>query len=756
MKKRIMVSTLILSLLLTAGSVFAQTTLSGTILDQSTREPIPDVHIHWPKTGQRTVTNADGYFELDNPTQIQPPIQIGYSHILYGRGFFTIQQWDKDTPIVIELMENLSELTPVTVLAHRPLRDPQSQLSSGDDALLSIDSGSFLKNAPNASGIRRGGFGLDPVIRGMGSNRLNIRVDGLASTTAACPNRMDPPTSHIRMSEMERVEIHMGPYALEFGPSFGGTINYITSKPVLEETNQLSGTIRTGYETNTGHQKSDLQVQRVTGRWTGSLTAGQSQTSDYTTGDGLTVPGGFTSYDIGTETQFRLTNEHSLYAGWAQSYVRDAEFPALGMDMAVDDTYKFKSGYLWQPVKHSVLDELRLDGYWNFVDHEMNNHLRPAFQMMDAVALAETRSYGMKLATRGRTGQTSWKVIANMDHTDVTGTRYVDFKMGPNAGNSVTYNLWQDGTLTNTGLFAGTEHFAGSFTFTTGLRLDLNIADADAPAPRYQNRDMGSSYLTFSGAAGALYALNAQLEAGIYLGRGVRSPDVTERYINYLTIGRDGFEYAGNPDLKPEANHQADLMVRYSSERLQARATFFLSHMTDYISAVISDELQPITAPGVREFQNRGDALFRGFEIEASSSISPALYAGFTASYTRAEYTDDNSPVAEIPPLEMTLSVGTRLFNGLIRPELSLRHAWKQDRYDAAFGESETPAFTIVDLLVRSNLHERISLSAGVRNLLDEAYYEHLNRRFNPMLNSDRSVLQEPGRRIFAEISYRF
>lgn len=759
---------ILLLLLISTGAVFAQSTeviqstqttqstLSGTVLDETTREPIPNLHIHWVRTGQRTVTDTLGYFELENPEQIVPPIQLEYSHIRYGRGLLTIQHWDASTSIIITLMESLSELSPVTVLAHRPLRDPQSNLSSDQDVLLSIDSGAFLTKAANASGIRRGGFGLDPVLRGMGSNRLNIRVDGLASTTAACPNRMDPPTSHIRMSEMERVEIHMGPHALEFGPSFGGTVNYITTKPTIDESTPFSGIVRTGYETNTGHQKSDLQLRRSSNNWTISITGGQSQTHDYTSGDGREIPGGFTSYDLGAESQVHIKQEHSLYAGWAQSFVRDAEFPSLGMDMAIDDTYKFKGGYLWQPENHTVLRELRFDGYWNFVDHEMNNHLRPAFQMMDATALAETRSSGFKFATRGRTGTTSWNLVATMDRTDVSGTRYVDFKMGPNAGNSITYNLWQDAILTNTGLYAGAEHIAGSFTFTGGARLDYNVAGADTPAPRYQNRDMDSSHLTFSASVGALYTISPRLEAGIYLGRGVRNPDVTERYINYLTIGRDGFEYAGNPDLKPEANHQADLMIRYEGAKLQARATLFLSYMTDYISAVVSEDLPPVTAPGVREFQNRGDALFQGFELETTISPGNALYAGFTASYTRAEYTDDSSPVAEIPPMEVSVSVGTRLFNGALRPELSIRHAFVQDRFDTAFGESETPAFTVVDLQVRSTLGRRISLSAGVRNLLDEAYYEHLNRRFNPMLDSDRTVLYEPGRRIYAEISYRF
>jgi iron complex outermembrane recepter protein len=154
-----------------------------------------------------------------------------------------------------------------------------------------------------------------------------VRLDGLTTTAAACPNRMDPPTSHIRLTDIERVEIHRGPHALEFGPSFGGTVNFVTHEtPDLTEFT-LSGDLRAGYETNTGHRKTDLRLRSGSEKWDVLLSGGLSGTDNYSAGNQAVVPAGFRSADYGLEGSFTLTENSRLSAGWSQSFVRDADFP---------------------------------------------------------------------------------------------------------------------------------------------------------------------------------------------------------------------------------------------------------------------------------------------------------------------------------------------------------------------------------------------------------------------------------------------
>jgi iron complex outermembrane receptor protein len=159
--------------------------------------------------------------------------------------------------------------------------------------------------------------------------------------------------------------------------------------------------------------------------------------------------------------------------------------------------------------------------------------------------------------------------------------------------------------------------------------------------------------------------------------------------------------------------------------------------------------------PGVREFINAGDAIFTGFEFAANSRLFDLLNVDLGASYTFAEYTDSGDPVAEIAPFETTMRLSGILFNR-VSPMLNVRKVFPQGRFDAAFGEERTSGFWLVDVEAGYSILSGLRLNAGVRNLFDEAYMEHLNRNFTPEFNTERNKLMEPGRRVFVEISYRF
>ncbi len=741
----------------TTSDMINDITLQGYVYTSDTHEPLSGVTIRIDAFSVSTSTGQDGFFTLHVPAQTDP-ITFRFSHIGFRSLVKTFALTELQEPLRIYLSPEMEILSPVTVLSYRSMKSPALALATEHSALLPIDSGAFLRDAGNASGIRRGGFGIDPVIRGMSGSRLNVRVDGMTTTAAACPNRMDPPTAHVRLTDIERIEIHRGPHALQYGPSFGGTVNFVSHKPDLTAITSLNGDYRAGFETNTGHRKTDLRLQAGNLNWDLLLNGGLSATDDYKSGHGVSIPAGFNSADYGLEVGKRFRQNHRVSAGWSQSFVRNADFPSLGMDMAVDDTYKIKTSYQWEPENKDFIQSLSINGYWSLVDHEMNNHNRDSYMMRDAVALAETRSYGAHLKTGGLFESGRWSLTTGVDRQNVEGTRYVDFKMGPRTGDSMTYNLWQDATITNMGIFTGIERYLGNWTLSLGARADLNLADANDPAPRFQETDVSSHHFNLSVSSGITRMFSENSTIGFFMGRGTRSPDITERFINYLTIGRDGYEYAGNPGLKPETNNQADLVFQSRLNRFQIESTLFISYMTSYISGVIDPDSSPVgmDAPGVRLFQNRGNALFTGFEADVSYDLLQNLYLSLNASYTKAEYRDDQAPVAEIPPFEATLNIGGSLFSGKIIHEVNLRRTFTQNRFDEAFGEDRTPAFFLVDLNLSAQLLDGVSLSGGVRNLLDESYYEHLNRRFNPGVESTSDYLLEPGRSFFLELSVRF
>ena len=53
--------------------------------------------------------------------------------------------------------------------------------------------------------IKRGNYAIDPTFRASQYEQLNIQYDGGTKAMHACPNRMDPITTHIIPEELEKI-----------------------------------------------------------------------------------------------------------------------------------------------------------------------------------------------------------------------------------------------------------------------------------------------------------------------------------------------------------------------------------------------------------------------------------------------------------------------------------------------------------------------------------------------------------------------
>ncbi|HIE55402.1 MAG TPA: TonB-dependent receptor, partial [Chromatiaceae bacterium] len=88
----------------------------------------------------------------------------------------------------------------------------------------------LFKNIAGVSLVRRSGIANDVILRGQKKDNINILVDG-AKIYGACPNRMDPPTSHVVNSNIEAVEIIEGPYDVENFGTLSGAVTVTTREP---------------------------------------------------------------------------------------------------------------------------------------------------------------------------------------------------------------------------------------------------------------------------------------------------------------------------------------------------------------------------------------------------------------------------------------------------------------------------------------------------------------------------------------------
>lgn len=199
------------------------------ILDQNTKEPIIGLNFHYGE--QSGISDQKGIIKIE----FQPEINLKLSHLLYGNWSLTSDQVQKALELgELSRAEISYNLQPFTLISIKPSWGENQKVMITDQERLHHDAGAILNLNPVVNGIRKSGaFAFDPVMRGFKYEQLNVVIDGLQTAHAACPNRMDPPTSQVVLNRIKQVEILKGPHALRYGIGLGGTLNFIQEDPVF-------------------------------------------------------------------------------------------------------------------------------------------------------------------------------------------------------------------------------------------------------------------------------------------------------------------------------------------------------------------------------------------------------------------------------------------------------------------------------------------------------------------------------------------
>ncbi len=724
------------------------------ITDAISDEPLSFVHFKYGNQKGSASLSGIIYIEYEVGEQLQ------LSHLSYGNLSYSDREVKKaiEAGILAVDSRGVVNLQPVTIIALHPERKEKQTMQLNYRQHLSHDAGLILQNSPFISGIRKSGnYGFDPVMRGFKYDQLNIVVDGVQGATAACPNRMDPPTSQVSPNMTERIEVLKGPFALRYGNSFGGTINFIGGKPAFSSKTKYSGRLSSGYESNgaifTTEAFAGISTQKLNLKLFGAWANGH----DYEDGLGETVAAGFNRGNIGARFAYLLAANHLLEGSVTRNRSRDVDFPSLPMDLRMDDALLLNLSH--QVVfKDAVLQNWQTSLYGTWVDHYMDNLLKTIDpRNMNAATAAETKNYGGRTEMEFLGANHRVFTGADMKVEEAKGIREREFIMGPNAGNTFYDNAWQNGKISHSGLFFEYRHALNDYIFVAATRIELNHAMVLDEAPEFIAVYPETTVTQFnpSLSIGVTKYWSGTLSGSVWLGRAQRSGSLSERYINYFPIGIDPYEMLGNPNLKPEVNNQADVSLDFKNNTTNISLSFFAAYLQNYISSVIDTNLTTRlpSSPGVRQFTNLDKALLSGFEFSFKQAMPASLLLELAMAYTHGMDLNQKNPLPEIPPIDLRLTISGNYFDSRLFPEVMLRHAGAQNRVAASFAEQNTPAFTLVDISLTYQMSSIVSLNAGVKNLFDEAYYEHLSRG---MHTAPPRPLYAPGRSFFLRLNLNF
>lgn len=716
---------------------------------------LPLIGATYSYAGQNAVTGTDGIVSFQY-------VRGGVMQMSYlGYGSWTLS--DDRLQKIVSIGEYVrmpleQNLQPVTVIAVRPKVTEREDHHLGFNEKMAHDAGDILSQKPVLSGIRKSGsYGTDPVMRGFKYDQLNIVMNGTQSATAACPNRMDPPTSQMAPNMIQRIEILKGPYALRFGGGLGGTINFITEPALYTAQSALSGRWSGRYEENGGSYRSEGMLS-----WSGqhhniALLGSLASGNDYRDGNDRKIQGDYTRNSLGTNMAYRVGENQSFRISAFHNWAKDVDFPSLMMDLRKDQTTMVNATHEATFLNRN-LESWKTTVFLSAVDHRMDNLLKPLDpRMMDAGTDAKTNNIGGR--SEGTWQFDNHRLYAGFDikRERAKGVRTREVVMGPMTGKVFKDNAWQHGQIIRAGTFAEYHIRQGGWNMVGSFRLELNqsdLLDADQTFSD-QYGDVSSTQVLPSVSFGAIRNLGQNLALGFWGARAMRSAGLTERYINRFPVGVDPYELIGNPDLKPEVNHQMDITLEWKNTKASINLDFFGVFLEDYITSLIVDDIQPLmpNRPGVRRFINIDQAFKTGFEVDADFDMNHWFSHTLDIAYTYGQDLASHEPLPEIAPLDLRYGISLQDKSGRFTGRAELRYVSSQNRVSTEFGESSSPGFTTLNIEGSYGLASNWKLQAGVQNLTNVSYAEHLSRS---TLGTQAGLLNARGRNLYISTSIQF
>lgn len=370
---------------------YAQTGVSGKILDRETKEGLAGVAISIPGTVNGTVTNADGSFNLTHQQQFDS-VEVRYTG--YKTERFKVHP---ENPNTIQITASGISTEEVVVTASRenqsrtdaPLAISKISASTINDAkptllpeLLNKVSGVVMLNLNN----EQHGMGIR---QPMGtSNYFLYMEDGI-------PMRPMGVFNHNALIEMNlfaisSVEIVKGPASSLYGPeAVGGAINFITLKPTAVFTAK-AGIQADNFGYQRVHYGTGGMITKKLGYYVGGFYAQQRNSwmsnSDYDK-NSVNVR---LDYDLNNKTKLILSTSFNDYYSETGGSVDSLAFYSRKYVSTTDFTYR--------KVK-SLRTRLSFERKWN----ENNNTTLHLFYRNNSIG--QNPAYGIKWTT-GKTTAT--------------------------------------------------------------------------------------------------------------------------------------------------------------------------------------------------------------------------------------------------------------------------------------------------------------------------------------------------------------
>ena len=636
----------------------------------------------------------------------------------------------------------------------------------GEDVKSADLAEALFKQSPSIFIVRRSGIANDVILRGMKKDNIAVTIDG-TKVCGACPNRMDPPVSHVLTNNIDYITLQEGPFDVE---TFGALSADVKIKTV-EPTTGFHGDLNLGMG-SWGYQKAAAMISGGNDTIKFLLSASTESSEQYEDGDGIDFVGqiqreidagkvspvfqfqekykDMDAYEKNTlmgKLFWRIANNQELKLSYTANRSDDVLYPSSKMDAIYDDSDIYNLEYVAKNLGNYA-KELTLQLYRTEVEHPMSTMYRVKGASSELTHALTTQVDGAKLKNSFDVANHTLTVGVDYSLRNWDGGYYKD---GVALAPKYFHSIWDVDTK-NVALFVKDKIALGQLTLDLGLRYDDTSIEVANPAqPDNDYEDLG-------GYISGTYQMDADTELFAGFGRSSRVPDAKELYwISSPMKKPDGSVAAmtiGTPTLDQTVNYEFDVAVKKQFENGDVKFKAFYSMLEDFIAYNATKKMN--------RYENV-DATVYGFELSGTYFATDALSLEYGVAYQRGKKDDPlegerGTNMPEIPPLKVTSAVNYAWDDTLnLRAEFIAADVW--DEYDAENGEQEIAGYGVVNLKA-TKAYNNFELTVGVDNLFDKTYA--VSNTYKDLIllpttaDSNVMLMNEPGRYIYANLKYSF
>ncbi len=650
---------------------------------------------------------------------------------------------------VLQATEQLEDINIVDRVDIQQVSDVSGEEIKSSDLAEALE-----KNSPSITIIRRSGVANDIILRGQKRDNINITVDGM-KVCGACPNRMDPPTSHVMTQNIDSVEITEGPFDVEEFGTLSGKVKVKTLKPNKD----ISGEINLNGG-SWGYKKEMARVSGGTDSVKFLISGSTEEGGQYRDGNGDNFAKQLSNQVDGTPQAgmaylpnqkdrdaykrksvmskifWDITPDQELKFSYTANRSDGILYPNTPMDADYDDSNLYNLQYSIKNLSN-ISKKLDLQIYQTDVVHPMSTQYRKASKVNGVIKhQLATKMQGVKLNNSLDISSHKLKVGLDFSKRNWDGKYYKNNNPLPIANFHSIYDV----DTKNQAIFIKDEFKLSHANISMGIRYDDTTITNEG-----QLRD--NDYSSLTGNIMSLFKPSSDFKYFIALGKSSRVPDGRELYFHKNGV------VIGTPNLKETQNYEADIGFEKALSNNTLKSKLYYSKLKDYIYYNAS-------TPDKQNYFSNIDAHIYGVEVSGSYLATNNLNFDYGLAYsvgrkdTLAKGQHDKN-LADISPLKFTLSSNYEFETATLKLEMVARDKW--DMIDSENGEQTIAGYTVFNLKWDKEINDNLTISLGMDNILNRTYAISNTQKDLTLVGGDKTMLlNEPARYTYINAKYQF